>query len=489
VNEEELVPDAELMESMRAVGYSLKTAIADICDNSVSANARKIKINWSDSPKPFVSIFDDGDGMEKEVLRQAMKLAGKSPLASRAKNDLGRFGLGLKTASLSQARSLTVITARQGSVFAARWDLDFLRTSERWALQWLDEPEYSSSPGYEQIRNAKSGTLVVWEKLDLLVAGDDPDSTYLAERFDEVADHLGLVFHRFLGPRSRRLEIFVNERAVPVFDPFLEGEPGVVDRGITTIRVNGEHISVQPFILPSINKMTRSQRERAIFDQAKMREAQGFYIYRNMRLLTWGTWFRMAPLDEAGKLARVRVDTDNSLDSQWKLGIMKSAVQPPKPLLDALKQLVPQIVNNARRASLGKSIVKSNPVSEIWRVNELGEHAFELAINLDHPLISGLSDSLDETQRRALLACLKLLEAGFPATYVHHRLSKDSSMNEGLRSDAEVWLVAEAIFDQLRAVSNFDDSEIWHMVEAVEPFASNTQLKSRLRLIRNGAKE
>jgi hypothetical protein len=489
MNEEELVPDAELMESMRAVGYSLKTAIADICDNSVSANAKVIKINWGESPRPFVTIFDDGDGMSKEVLRQAMKLAGKSPLASRSKSDLGRFGLGLKTASLSQARSMTVITAKEGSMYAAKWDLDFLRTSEKWALQWLDESEYSAVPGFGQLQKVKSGTLVVWENLDLLVTSDDPDSSYLAERFDEVADHLGLVFHRFLSSRSRRLQISVNDRAAPVFDPFLDGEPGVVDRGTTTIRVNGEDISVQPFILPSINKMTRSQKERAIFDQTKMREAQGFYIYRNMRLLTWGTWFRMAPLDESGKLARVRVDTDNSLDSQWKLGIMKSAVQPPKPLLDALRQLVPQIVNNARRASLGKSIVKSTPVSEIWRVNELGDHAFELAVNLDHPLIAGLSDAIDDSQRRTLLACLKLLETGFPATYVHHRLSKDNSMNEGLRSDEEIWLVAQAIFDQLRSVSQFEDSEIWNMVEAVEPFGSNTQLKSRLRLIRNGEQE
>lgn len=489
MNEEELVPDSELMESMRAVGYSLKTAIADICDNSVSANARQIRVDWNESPEPFVTIFDDGDGMTKDTLRQAMKLAGKSPLASRSRGDLGRFGLGLKTASLSQARKLTVVSARGGSTNAARWDLDFLRTSNKWTLQWLDESDLTSIPGYHQLLGANSGTLVVWENLDLLMNPENSDASYLAERFDEVSDHLGLVFHRLLASRSRNLKISVNSRDVPSFDPFLEGEPGVVDRGVTTIRVNGEDISVQPFILPRINKMTRSQRERAVFDQTKMRESQGFYIYRNMRLLTWGTWFRMTPLEDSGKLARVRVDTDNSLDSQWKLGIMKSDVQPPRPLLAALRQLVPQIVGNAKRAALGKSIAKSNPISEIWRVNELGEHAFELVVNIDHPLIAGLSESMEESQRRQLLACLKLLETGFPATYVHHRLSKDSSMNEGLRSDEEIWLVARAMYDQLREVSQFEDSEIWLMVEAVEPFYSNTQLRSRLRVIRNGVPE
>jgi hypothetical protein len=486
MEEEELVPDAELMESMRAVGYSLKTAVADICDNSISAQAKSISIVWNVIPTPFVSIFDDGDGMSRETLRLAMKLAGKSSLTLRSDRELGRFGLGLKTASLSQARSLTVISRRDEITSAARWDLDFLRLSGKWSLQWLTESETSQLPNIDKLNKVKTGTLIVWDQLDLLLDNEDPQGAFLAEKFDEVASHLGLVFHRFLSSRSRRLAISVNGASVPIYDPFLEGEAGVVDRGVTTISVNGELVSVQPFILPSLNKMSRSQREKALFDESKMREAQGFYIYRNKRLLTWGTWFRMVPMGDSSKLARVRVDTGNSLDSQWKLGIMKSAVQPPKPILDALKRLVPHIVENSTRAAIGKSLVQSSSPDAVWRVNELGNKAFELVVNLDHPLVSGVSDNLEATQLRTFRAFLKLLGANFPATYVHQRLSRDNSMSEGLGSDEEMWTVAQALFEQFDSTSELLDSEIWKMVESVEPFRSDTQLKSRLRAIRNG---
>lgn len=191
-------------------------------------------------------------------------------------------------------------------------------------------------------------------------------------------------------------------------------------------------------------------------------------------------------MDESGKLARVRVDTGNSLDAHWKLGIMKSTVQPPKPLLDALKRLVPEIVENSTRASRGRSVVESNSEGQVWKVRELGDKAFELIVNLEHPLISGLTDRLDQTQRRTFLACLRLIESSFPATYVHQRLASDNPMREGLVSDVDLIEVAEEIFAFSREMGITDDLEAWKMVEAIEPFRSNTQLLSRLRAIRNG---
>jgi hypothetical protein len=486
MEDEELVPDPELMESMRAVGYSLKTAIADICDNAISAKASFISIQWDVRPTPHVTFFDNGDGMSRDTLRLAMKLAGKSPMTSRGTDDLGRFGLGLKTASLSQARSLSVISRQAGITSAAKWDLDYLKATGKWTLQWMTDEEIATTPNIDKLNSVDSGTLIFWQELDLLLDEDDFQGSFLATKFDEAASHLGLVFHRFLNSRVKRLEILVNGASVPTFDPFLDGEPGVVDRGSTSISINGETVVVHPFILPSLNKMTRPQKDKALFDGSKMREAQGFYVYRNMRLLTWGTWFRLVPMDETGKLARVRVDTGNSLDADWKLGITKSEVQPPKSLRDALKRLVPQIVDNSARASRGKSSVKANSVGEIWRINELGNKAFELVINEAHPLVSGFAGELEDTQRRTFQAVLKMLETNFPATYVHQRLSKDNSMREGLRSDEEIWAVAQALFEQLASKAGGLDSEIWQMVEAIEPFHSDSQLKSRLRAIRNG---
>lgn len=484
--DEELVPDADLMESMRAVGYSLKTAIADLCDNSISAQAQKIEINWNLEPAPFLYVLDDGVGMTKDTLRVAMKLAGKSPLSARSESDLGRFGLGLKTASLSQARSLAVITKFEGQTSAAVWDLDHLSETGKWNLTWLSLDDLENVPGFLKIKAQESGTLVVWRKLDQLIDQDEADVNYLSSKFEEVSSHLGLVFHRFLSAKSGRVDIKLNSSNLPIFDPFLEGEPGVVDRGVTNVIVSGEKVSVQPFILPGLNRMSRAQREKALFDDAKMRSAQGFYIYRNKRLLSWGTWFRMAPMDEVGKLARVRVETGNALDSQWKLGIMKSSVQPPKPLLDALRRLVPEIIENSTRAARGKSRVQSRSEGQVWKVNELGNQAFELAVNGEHPMITNLHNELDEGERRAFEAIIKLLEVSLPATYIHQRLSRDDSMREGLQSNEEIWAVAEALFSQFEHSFSGATELIWDMVEAVEPFRSDTQLKSRLRAIRNG---
>lgn len=480
---ENLVPDSDLMESMRAIGYSLETAVADLCDNSVSAGATKIDVAWGLGSAPHVMILDDGSGMTKDELRLAMKLAGKPPSQARGKQDLGRFGLGLKTASLSQARCLTVITKKNGEILGAQWDLDYLQETNSWSLRWLENEAMLGLPGYSLLSSRTSGTLVLWEKLDQIANSEELLEAAIAEKFESVANHLGLVFHRFIGSKSRPLKIRINSRHVPVFDPFLEGEPGVIDRGVTYVDVHGETVSVQPFILPSLTRMTASQKEKALFDLQKMSSAQGFYVYRSYRLISWGTWFRMAPKDVSGKLARVRVDIGNSLDSHWKLGVMKSSVEPPTALKEALRRLVPEIIENSIRAVRGKN----NPISAgkdgVWQVEELGSKAFALKVNRSHPLLVRLSESLDQDSQRSLESVVKLIEASIPASYLHQRLSQDNALKEGLDDDEDIWSVASELFNRLKAVSQADVETVWAMVEATEPFRSDVQAKSKLRTL------
>ena len=263
MHEEVIPPDAELMESMRAIGYSLKTALADLVDNSIAAEAKRVRLRWALSPEPFVFLLDDGNGMGEDAMRTAMKLAGKSPLSPRQPSDLGRFGLGLKTASLSQARALSVVSKVADQYTAAQWDLDRLRESGKWSLRWLSKAEALILPGVSDLENLESGTVVLWQKLDQIITDSSRIESIVAEKFDEVSRHLGLVFHRFLsGPRPR-LSIELNNRDVPIYDPFLEGDAGVIEKGESTIRVGNSVVSVRPFILPNLNKMSRQQKERA----------------------------------------------------------------------------------------------------------------------------------------------------------------------------------------------------------------------------------
>jgi len=168
----EVIPDpVSLMESMRAVGYSAEAAIADLIDNSLSADAKAIHVQYDASDSPYVAILDEGVGMDPDELTAEMRLGSSNPADHRDASDLGRFGLGLKTASLSQCRKLTVISKKNGYTSARRWDLDVVQEAGKWLVVVPPAAELETMPLYRRIEAASSGTLVVWQDLDRLTAG------------------------------------------------------------------------------------------------------------------------------------------------------------------------------------------------------------------------------------------------------------------------------------------------------------------------------
>ena len=163
IRRERIAPSAAvLVESMRDIGYSLQTAVADIIDNSITSGARRIELlTDTHSDNLSIGILDDGTGMSETELLEAMRPGSKSPLDSRPQHDLGRFGLGLKTASFSQCRRLTVLTRSRGMTSCAVWDLDVIAKTDEWMVEVVSNTEHipwSSKLG-------DSGTLVVWQKL------------------------------------------------------------------------------------------------------------------------------------------------------------------------------------------------------------------------------------------------------------------------------------------------------------------------------------
>lgn len=475
-----LVPEADLMESMRAVGYSLKTAIADLCDNSITAEARNIWIAWANSPSPFVYLLDDGNGMNKQDLRDAMRLAGKPPSASRSKSDLGRFGLGLKTASLSQARKLTVITKREEDVFAASWDLDYVLESKSWSLQWLDEEEYKNLPGFESLLGITSGTLVLWQELDLLLGDSTNPAEHLMNEMVAATEHLSLVFHRFIdGGPSEHVSIHANNLKLKAIDPFLSGPRGSISKGENSVRVGTNQVLVKAYILPSLSKMTPAQQKNALF-AGGLKDAQGFYIYRNKRLLTYGTWFKLAPRSEMAKLARVQVDTTNELDAEWRLGIMKSSVSPPESLRKALVKLVPTIVQDSQVVSEGKGRRITETSTSAWVLHEKGSGNFSLEINRSHPIISSFNVDLGHEAAKKLESILNMIESQFPAEIVHSRLSRDNLYIPSDDIKSQNIEFASTLFLALRPTSNSDE-DTWRQVLSIEPFASNTEARANIQ--------
>ena len=305
---------SSLIESIRDIGYSLSTALADLIDNSIAARAETVQIFASlGVPDLKVGILDDGVGMTEDELLEAMRLGSRSPLEKRAQSDLGRFGLGLKTASFSQCRVLTVVTRTNGTTASARWDLDHIAKSDRWQVQMPDD--LTSIPWTEHLGG--SGTLVVWEQLGLGVNDGESgrNMTDFVRQMDEAQSHLELVFHRFLShePGHRRVRIEMNNRSLEPFDPFHSSHPATIAGPTERIRVAYEDVLVQPFTLPHHGKVTPTEWDRHAGPEGYLRN-QGFYVYRERRLIVHGTWFGLARQSELTKLARVRIDMPNSLD-------------------------------------------------------------------------------------------------------------------------------------------------------------------------------
>ena len=480
MRDEDAVPDPQLMESLRAVGYSLETAVADIIDNSITAAADWVDVRFTATPEPRIAILDNGSGMDEETLSQAMRLAGRPPSHVRQPYDLGRFGLGLKTASLSQARSLTVATKQGQTLRAVRWDLDHLAATDRWSLQVLDDGEVHSLPWIEALSSHETGTLVLWEKLDQLHAAPELAESQLDEFMKRVRDHLGLVFHRFTGstmpPLAKPLALRVNSAQVPRVDPFLAHHRGTREGPQEHINVGDATITVRPYTLPYVSKLSAADRRIALI-AGPLRDSQGFYIYRAGRLVLWGTWFRIIPRHELGKLARVQVDMPNTLDHLWALDIKKSSASPPPEVRRRLTQIADRIVGPSRRVHKYRGRrIDADKVERLW---DLIEHrgTFRYEINRDHPLVVALAELIDYPAQAALSQLLRLAESTFPVEDAYNRLSSDTSHTPSTIDSAELVELAKA-FHKSR-----DESieELAQRLALIEPFNNVTDLETFLR--------
>lgn len=343
--EEEIPPRASvLVESLRDIGYSLQTAVADIIDNSLAAGAKKIELLAdTHAEAPSIGILDDGAGMTRSELLEAMRPGSRSPLEDRSETDLGRFGLGLKTASFSQCRRLTVLTCRNDLVSAATWDLDTVAARDRWVVELPQTTKRIPWSG----RLSGDGTLVVWEKLDRLAGADGRgDRQDLVRQLDETATHIEFVFHRFLSDflsertgSEGHVRILLNGRELRPFDPFHSHHPATQRHPEETFLLDGKEIAISPMTLPHHDKVSQEDWKRYAGQEGYVKN-QGFYLYRNRRLIVHGTWFRLARQAELTKLSRVLVDMPNSLDSKWKVDVKKAWAQPPAPVRERLRGIV-----------------------------------------------------------------------------------------------------------------------------------------------------
>ena len=414
----ELAPRAStLVESLRDVGYTLQTALADVIDNSITARAKNIQVLAdTHAESPAIGVLDDGMGMTEQELFEAMRPGSRSPLEVRETMDLGRFGLGLKTASFSQCRRLTVLTRREEAVSCAVWDLDTVAKRERWIVEIPKDP--SKVRWHDSL--VGDGTLVVWEKLDRLVSTSTPsERSDFVRQLSEAASHIEFVFHRFLsGREGGRVLMSLNGNRLTPFDPFHSTHVATQHHPEDFMSLDGRKIRIWPITLPHHEKVTDDEWQKYAGREGYVSN-QGFYLYRNRRLIVHGTWFRLARQMELTKLARVGIDIPNTLDAEWKIDIRKASAQPPPPVRDRLRRIIERMGVPSRRTytARGERLTEGSRFPVWTRVQDKNRISYE--INQDHPLIASFSDDLGTEQARRYDRLLRLVASGLPVEALH----------------------------------------------------------------------
>mgnify|MGYP001200728063 FL=1 len=430
MNTETSNPSAEaMMLSLRAMGYDLSTAIADLIDNSISANSTTIHVDFSwNRGNPWILISDDGRGMTESELKTAMKPGSQSPQEIRDTHDLGRFGLGLKTASWSQCKRMTVLSKKSGKLSNRCWDLDHVVSKDKWELI-LDLPTPRLEILMKRLNSNDSGTAILWENLDRIIGdftGGDEESmknNFQEKMVNSVKQHLEMVFHRYLSGRGSK-EIYVGSYDCAPWDPFLSHHESTEE--IVTEMYQDDKIVITPYILPHSSKMSESEKEDAQGPNGWALQ-QGFYVYRQKRMIICGGYLDLdlKPMDHH-RLCRIKVDITNDLDHEWRVDVKKATASPPLKYRDELIRIAESTRDKSSKRYRARTTVRSGTVrysqkNDIWQRKAIGTK-YLYKINRNSPAIEHLRE-LSNLSKADLNSILHLVERTVP----HRSITVDNN--------------------------------------------------------------
>jgi len=420
-------PEASSMiETFRAIGYSIETAVSDIIDNSISAGAKNIWVDYDwKGPDTIFWVMDDGVGMAGDELIQAMRPGSISPLVERRKNDLGRFGLGLKTASFSQCRKFCLISKKDNSeVDFWSWDLDFVNQIKSWRLiKYCPEQAFFE----EKLSQINSGTAVVWWDIDRLTKGTSVDSESSKSKFletmDKVKKHLSMVFHRFI---EDGLTIYFRDRKIKAWDPFMFGAEGLQPKPDTFLEQG--NIRIKGFVLPHRSKISAEQYENGKGPKDSWTAHQGFYVYRNKRLLVAGDWLGLFKREVHYDLCRVLIDLPNNFDDDWQIDIKKSVARPPSKFKDQILSVAKEVRNQAvevyrHKGKVLKRKLAVDDYSPFWEERVRHGKRF-YRVNRSHPILEELLLKSGEL-KKDIEKVLQFIEETIPVPLITLQESED----------------------------------------------------------------
>jgi hypothetical protein len=481
-----------MLESLRGLGYSTAAALADIIDNSISAGATAIKVqfNWNDRLSN-IHILDNGSGMDDKELESAMTLGDKNPLDARLETDLGRFGMGLKTASFSQCKRLTVASKKDGVTSCLRWDLDLLQSNPNLGWILIEGPAPGSEDILKNLEHLEQGTIVVWDVLDRIVTDGFTVNDFLALMEEQVERQLAMIFHRLIGGHPPKLRLMLNGEKIEAWDPFLNGHPAKP----WTSPVQRRHtscgdIEVQCHVLP--HKDNLSEKEYEINGgPAGWNTQQGFYVYRNQRLLVAGGWLGLGQprtwnREEPHRLARIRLDIPNTADADWKIDVKKAVARPPVALRPWLTGMATDTRERARRvfAHRGRSdnLKAGVSIEQAWKVERTSK-GIRYRIDVAHASVAAVLDSVTSIQEDLIICMLRVIEETVPVQriWLDTAEQKETPLTRfGSSSDEAVLKVMRSLFRNFVSREGMDIEDAKARLACVDPFQNFPHLIARL---------
>ncbi len=450
----DITPNTNLLDVLGHSGYTIQSAIADIIDNSITAKAHNIWVSMEfQDGDPTISIVDDGYGMSLDKLKQASIIAFKNMLEERSVTDLGRFSTGINSASASMCDKLFIQSKVDGDkAHTILLDYESMRQNG-----WICNVVNFS----KDFLRSSSGTAIVWDKLkDIAKANSQID---FFNKIAAVEKHLSHVFNDYL---NDGINIYVNGHLVKGWDPFFIHNPKTTIIYDEFIEYRKSKIGVKVYILPPYNNLSAD-------DQAYMRgyglsDQQGFYIYRNRRLIKEGGWLGLDELSISNKYdySRIRIDIDSSLDFLFNPNFLKNEIFIPDDLLPLLKKIAAKARNESRKSfnyMRAPSIVRAPKTEKhipVWNCKNTSDGVI-ISINEDHPIIKSIIKSMKESDKNRLF---KLLSKNIPIGEIGR-----SGLSKKQNSYTNLLQEMNDMYEKLKE-DGLSNPEIMKKMSSCEPF-------------------
>jgi len=482
----EAVPEAaSMIETFRAIGYNLETAVADIVDNSISAGAKNIYIDriW-DGGKTIITIKDDGCGMSGGDIVEAMRPGAQNPLETRSANDLGRFGLGMKTASFSQCRKLTVISKKVGYHTAYwTWDLDYVAMTHKWELIRWAPNSYTNV-----LDKQKSGTMIIWNDLDRVIppttsANDIAAKQKFSDAWARVKSHIAMTFHRFI--EGNDVKIYWGENTIDAWNPFCLSEKKTQIFPTETLYFGNNKTEVKGYILPHKNNFSSEENYKRAEGINGYPASQGFYVYRGKRLLLAGSWLNLFRKEDHYKLVRISIDLPNTLDSEWQIDIKKSTATPPLSCREQLRSYALDVRNKGMEVYRHRGKILKKKAGEnfqpLWLEKKKG-NKWSFVVNRENQLIKDLQEEAKNNPAPAINKLLRIIEESIPTPTIYVKQSSEEELQKEPFSDMDMSLVKDMLrqsYDnQLKA--GLTSKQAKAVLKTIEPFNNYEELIEEL---------